>query len=615
MGTIHGSGGCPLLATTARTAVAIGAATLGLIAALAGASRADAAVTCSYDDVFKLVTIELNEHNDLADLGLSGAMIRVRFGAVPCPGAGGPPTVNNTNAVLITDNSDDPATPAPTDGNTRVLIRNPNDFAPGATQEQGNPAFSEIEFQVNSREGFDQIELRSDDVSAGNDVITVGTSGINWNSSAADPAPDSELTYSGLDELFFAGGPGNDVVTAQGGNGTGAVFAGPAHLLMSGDAGVDVFTGGLGNDSLEGGEGDDTLLGGSGDDSMSGGSGDDTIAGGNGSNDVADFIGGPSPVAVDLKLTGPQDTGAGTDVLTGVEDLHGSEGQDTLIGDARVNNLFGDEGDDTLDGGPGDDVLDGGNDVDTVTYAHATAGVTANLISGAFGGGGRDTLVLFERLVGSPFADDLTGHGGPNIITGLGGVDTISALGGPDIVNVRDGEPDKVVCGSENDSVLADRRSVEGSIDGDCEIVGFLPDPAITDTPPGGVPPGGAAVPDTAISVVLRGARSQRVLKQKGVIVKVSCPQEDCTARASGTGRVPRLQRARGPRRLALKPLTRSIPGGETRTLKLRLATRQLRTLRTVLAARKRPKLSVTVRVTDAAGNAAIRSLTVKATP
>jgi hypothetical protein len=67
MGTIDGSGRRPLLAhtsKTARTVAAIGAATLGLTALLAGAPRADAAVTCSYDGVFKLVTIEFGAHDD-----------------------------------------------------------------------------------------------------------------------------------------------------------------------------------------------------------------------------------------------------------------------------------------------------------------------------------------------------------------------------------------------------------------------------------------------------------------------------------------------------------------------------------------------------------------------
>jgi Ca2+-binding RTX toxin-like protein len=611
MGTIHGSGGCPLLATTARTAVAIGAATLGLIAALAGASRADAAVTCSYDDVFKLVTIELGANGDIASVHAGGGGIHVQFGAVPCPGSGGPPTVTNTNLVVITDNSDNPATPAPADGNTKVEIRDPAGFAPGATQEQGGPAFSEIEFKVFPGGGVnDEIEL-FDSRPANSDAWVLGTDGINWNPGAGDPTPDAELALAAFDVVVVDLGPGDDSAAARGGLGTGGPFDGPGRLIMRGDAGNDVLLGGDGDDTLHGGDGDDTLEGVAGADRLNGEAGDDSLFGGAGA-DIADFFGAPAGATVDLSRIERQDTGDGNDRLADFEGLVGSNEGDTLTGDAGENHMLGLEGDDTIDGGTGADTLTGGAGVDTVTYAQAPAGVTAKLGAAI---GDLDFLADFENLVGSRFADDLSGDDGPNTITGLGGVDKISALGGPDTVNARDGGPDTLRCGSQDDDALADRRSVEGSIDGDCETVDFLPEPAITDTPPSGVPPGNAAVPDTGISVVLRGARSQRVLKQKGVIVKVRCPLEDCTARARGTGRIPRLQRARGPRRLALKALTRSILGGETRTLKLRLAKRQLRTLRTVLAARKRPKLSVTVRVTDAFGNAAIRSLTVKATP
>jgi Ca2+-binding RTX toxin-like protein len=612
MSTIHGSRRRPLPAA----ALAIAATTL---AALAGASSADAAVTCSYDAGFNVVSVEFSQAGDVAAVRVNGNLIEVIPGVVgsaPCLGAGGPPRVSNTDVVVVTDNSNDPLTPEAADGSTGIQIDDPAGFAPGANEEGGDPASSEIEFQVRLGAGLDGLALNS--AGERDDSINIGTGGINWNATA-ETALDADLTHSGVELMSFSVDGGNNVVTAQGGLGTGDAFAGPARLLMSGQLGADTFVGSSGDDVLAGGGGDDTLLGGPGDDFLEAGEGDDTlggsagddrmlvgpgddtIAGGDGAHDVAEFRDAPGPVIVDLNLTGPQDTGIGTDVLTGVEDLTGSEGPDTLIGDAGVNVLLGLDGDDTLDGGPGDDLLDGANDVDTVTYAHASAAVTANLGSGAFGGGGNDTLVLVERLVGSPFADDLTGDDGSNVITGLGGVDTIRALGGADAVNARDSGPDTVSCGSEDDSVLADRRGVDASIDGDCEIVDFLPEPVIADPPPGGVPPGGGGALDTAISVVLRSARSQRVLRQKGVIVRVICPQEDCTARASG-----------GSSKLRLTPLTRSIRGGAGRTLKLRLARRHRRAIRSALVAGRRPKLRVTVRVTDAAGNAARRSVTVR---
>jgi Ca2+-binding RTX toxin-like protein len=594
MSTIHGSGRRPLRAM----AVAI-----GLTAALTAASPAGAAVTCSYDGGFNVVSIELGATSDEAHVHVAaGGVITVRSHSdpdVPCPGTGGPPRVTNTDIVSVSDNSDDPTTPASADGNTQLHIRDPIDFRPGVDVEPGDP---EIEFQADPGAGLDRLQVTSTERPTANDEWILGTAGINWNANADGPADDADIAVAGFNLVMLELGPGNDRASAQGGSGTGAPFDGPGLLSMHGDAGGDQLMGGNGADTLFGFDGRDDLRGGPGADRLNGGADDDSMFGGAGA-DFVDFIGAPAGVTVDLSRTDAQDTGDGSDRLAEFERLRGSYRDDTLLGDAGENQLRGDEGDDTLDGGAGADNLNGGAGTDTVTYAREPAGVTANL-AGAVGG--LDILAEFENLVGSPFEDSLTGDNGANTITGLGGVDKISATGGADIVNARDGGPDTVFCGSQEDSALADRRSVDASIDDDCETVDFLPDPPTT-------PPGGAGAPDTAISAVLRGARSQRVLKQNGVIVKLSCPQEDCTARARATGRIPR--RGRTPRSLALKALTRTIPGGETRTLKLRLAKRQRRIVRAALAAGKRPRLSVTVRVTDAAGNAAIRRLTVKVTP
>lgn len=130
--------------------------------------------------------------------------------------------------------------------------------------------------------------------------------------------------------------------------------------------------------------------------------------------------------------------------------------------------------------------------------------MTANLATGAVSGGaGDDFLSTVESLVGSPFADDLRGNSLANEITGLGGVDTISALAGADTVDVRDGGPDTVTCGTEMDSVIADRQNVD-ALDADCESVSFLPEPLLPEAPPGAVP-----APDTELSFELGGARSR----------------------------------------------------------------------------------------------------------
>ena len=116
-----------------------------------------------------------------------------------------------------------------------------------------------------------------------------------------------------------------------------------------------------------------------------------------------------SAVTVNLSIGAAQNTGgAGTDTLLNIENLTGSNFNDTLSGDGNNN---------TLDGGAG---------TDTVTYASAGAGVTVSLaISGAqnTGGAGTDTLLNFENLTGSAFNDTLSGDGNNNTLDGGAGTD------------------------------------------------------------------------------------------------------------------------------------------------------------------------------------------------
>jgi Ca2+-binding RTX toxin-like protein len=102
--------------------------------------------------------------------------------------------------------------------------------------------------------------------------------------------------------------------------------------------------------------------------------------------------------------------------------------------------------------------------------------VNASLAAGtATGGAGNDSLNGIEDLIGSPFADTLIGDVASNTITALGGNDTVSARQGADAVRIRDGGPDTASCGTEIDTAIADRASVD-SVNPDCENVDFLPE-------------------------------------------------------------------------------------------------------------------------------------------
>ncbi|MDO9327665.1 MAG: retention module-containing protein [Pseudomonas sp.] len=131
---------------------------------------------------------------------------------------------------------------------------------------------------------------------------------------------------------------------------------------------------------------------------------------------------------------------AGDDVLvagTGNNILNAGDGNDVLTAGSGNNELHGGAGNDLLFSGTGNDLLDGGTDTDTVSYAHATAGVTVDLSVATAqntGGAGTDTLTAIENLTGSNFNDSLTGDNLSNVITGGLGDDILKGGGGDDFL-------------------------------------------------------------------------------------------------------------------------------------------------------------------------------------
>jgi Ca2+-binding RTX toxin-like protein len=149
--------------------------------------------------------------------------------------------------------------------------------------------------------------------------------------------------------------------------------------FLFGDDGRNVLRGGAGNDRLLGGAGDDLLEGGGGNDVLAGGPGNDEPLGGDG-NDTADFFSGEkivrretyAGVGVVADLAAGTATGGdqvGSDRLAGIENLHGTEYNDRLLGNAGANRLTGDEGADELVGRGGADRFDYDRTDDSVPAA------------------------------------------------------------------------------------------------------------------------------------------------------------------------------------------------------------------------------------------------------
>lgn len=205
--------------------------------------------------------------------------------------------------------------------------------------------------------------------------------------------------------------------------------------LLYGDNGENVLIGMSGNDSLSGRGGDDILHGGDGNDRLYGGDGIDTAL----------YSDANAGITINLALTTIQDTvGAGSDTLSGIENILGSSFDDMLSGSAGFNRLdggagddalFGGTGSDTLIGGYGNDIIDGWTGFDTALYTALATGVTVDLdIATAqdTGGGGVDTLLRIENLVGSGHDDFLFGSANRNRIEGGNGIDVIDGRGGND---------------------------------------------------------------------------------------------------------------------------------------------------------------------------------------
>ena len=243
--------------------------------------------------------------------------------------------------------------------------------------------------------------------------------------------------------------------------------------ILMGGGGDDVLTGGDGSDTLYGGAGNDTLEGGAGNDLIQGNAGDDVLDGGEGDDTVsyADVADNGTSMGVTVNLSqSEQDTQrAGIDTLTDVENIEGSDFNDTLIGDENDNLLrggagndvlYGGEGADILAGGLGDDYLEGGAGSDTAAYDDiendTQTGVDVDLGSILFfqdtGGAGTDSFGSIENLVGSQYDDTLAGDSSDNVIIGGGGDDTIDGGAGADILSGGEGA-DIIYGGTGNDAI------------------------------------------------------------------------------------------------------------------------------------------------------------------
>ena len=296
---------------------------------------------------------------------------------------------------------------------------------------------------LDGREGDDTLNG-----GAGNDILNGGAGDDILNggdgTDTADYSDASGAVTVNLGAGTATGAAGNDTLANI------EIVIGTADAdTIIGDGVANVLDGGGGDDTINGGSGNDTLIGGSGNDMLIGGAGFDSYDGGSGSDTVS--FAGAAGWNIDLTAgTATTLTGFTTETLASIENIIGSDGNDTITGTNRANDLDGGGGDDLLIGGGGVDNFYGGEGFDTVDLSGSNskwrvdlgAGTaelttaTGNVHTSDFEGiesiiGPRNSMTLLgtsgnEVARGGDFSDIFYTRGGVDEFHGGLGNDTIS---------------------------------------------------------------------------------------------------------------------------------------------------------------------------------------------
>ncbi|MTH95016.1 calcium-binding protein [Roseibium sp. RKSG952] len=230
-----------------------------------------------------------------------------------------------------------------------------------------------------------------------------------------------------------------------------------------------------------------------GDDWIQAGYGDDYIFGGSGNNTSA-YTDSTDSIYVDMSTTYEDENGTyflaedglgTTDQLYNIQNIWGSDYDDTIIGDDEDNIFYGFGGDDLIYGGGGDDTIYAGSGYDTIYGGDGDDTIYAGTDGGYFDGGdGTDTLILnesesavtvsvsgstgtvsyedgseatfvnFEEIDGSEYDDtiSLAGADSGYIVFGDSGDDTIIGSDYDDTLKGGDGD-DTIYSGGGNNTV------------------------------------------------------------------------------------------------------------------------------------------------------------------
>jgi Ca2+-binding RTX toxin-like protein len=203
--------------------------------------------------------------------------------------------------------------------------------------------------------------------------------------------------------------------------------------------------------------GDDFIVGVPGANAIDGGLGNDTVSYASSTAAVAIALGGSVGAGGDAQ----------GDTIINVENLIGSNFNDTLVGDSRTNTLLGGAGSDILNGAAGVDVMVGGAGDDTYVVDNVgdvvveNAGEGADTVSSSISftlGANVEGLTLTGSAIrgaGNELANVINGNDRDNVLSGGDGGDTLYGYAGADWLDGGTGA-DWLDGGAGNDTYVVD---------------------------------------------------------------------------------------------------------------------------------------------------------------
>ncbi|WP_233526687.1 MULTISPECIES: calcium-binding protein [unclassified Herbaspirillum] len=221
----------------------------------------------------------------------------------------------------------------------------------------------------------------------GDDIFFASAAANNFDGGTSTATSHNRVDYSNSTVAETV-----DLFNGVGSGGAGSLAAGDTYTNIQ---------------DATGGTGDDIFIASAAANKFDGGTGSDTV-----SYAVANDGNG-----VNVNLNTNVGTGgfAANDVYASIENVIGTQYNDTFVGNASAN---------TFNGGLGSD---------TVSYTGSSSPVTVNLsVGGGAGSGGNaqgDTYISIENVIGGSGADTLTGATtGATVLTGAAGGDTLAGV-------------------------------------------------------------------------------------------------------------------------------------------------------------------------------------------